>query len=89
MITIKFSKAFQRAYKKLVKRSPDKSILILEKILVFQSSPFHSSLSTHKLSGSLKDFYSFTVENDIRILFTYFKDDEVIFEAIGSHDEVY
>ena len=89
MLTIKFSKAFERTYKKLVKRNPEKSVLILEKILLFQSSPFHPSLATHKLSGALKDFYSFSVEYDIRIIFTYFSEDAIIFENIGSHDEVY
>ncbi len=89
MLTIKFSKAFERTYKKLIKRSPEKSIPVLEKILVFQNSPFHPSLSTHKLSGSLKDFYSFSIEYDLRIVFTYFSENEVIFEDIGSHDEVY
>ncbi len=89
MLTIKFSRAFERTYKKLIKRSPEKSILILEKILIFQNSPFPPSLSTHKLSGSLKDFYSFSVEYNIRIVFTYFSENAVIFEDIGSRDEVY
>ncbi len=89
MITVKFSKAFERSYKKLVKRNPDKAIVILEKILTFQNSPIHPSLSTHNLSGSLKGFYSFSVEMDIRIVFTHFAENEIIFEDIGSHDEVY
>ena len=37
MITIRFSKSFERAYKKLIKRNPEKAITILEKILLFQN----------------------------------------------------
>ena len=89
MITISFSKAFERAYKKLVKRKPEKAILILDKILLFQSNPQHPSLSTHKLTGSLSGILAFKVEYDLRIIFVWLSDTEVLFQDIGTHDEVY
>ncbi len=87
MLTIKFSKAFERTYNKLIRRNSEVSLIILKKILIFQNFTFHPSLSTHKLSGALKDFYS--VEYDLRIVFTFLSESKVLFEDIGSHDEVY
>jgi addiction module RelE/StbE family toxin len=89
MITIKFSKSFERAYKKLIKRNPEKAIVILEKIHLFQSNPQHSSLITHKLTGTLSQLYAFKVEYDLRIIFAWYSSSEVILEDIGTHDEVY
>lgn len=89
MITIKFSKSFERTYKKLIKCNPEKAIIILEKILLFQNNPQHPSLTTHKLTGSLSQLHAFKVEYDLRIIFSYFNNLEVILEDIGTHDEVY
>lgn len=89
MTTIKFSKSFEKAYKKLIKRNPEKAILILEKILLFQNNPQHPSLSTHKLSGALSQLQAFKVEYDLRIIFAWYSSNEVILEDIGTHDEVY
>lgn len=89
MITIKFSKAFERAYKKLIKRNPEKAIVILEKILLFQSNPQHQSLTTHKLTGALSHLNAFKVEYDLRITFSWYSSTEIILEDIGTHDEVY
>lgn len=89
MITIKFSKSFERAYKKLVKRNPEKAIVILEKILLFQANPHHPSLTSHKLTGSLSHLHAFKVEYDLRIIFSWYSNTEVLLEDIGTHDEVY
>ena len=89
MITITFSKSFERAYRKSVKRNPEKAIIILEKILLFQNSPQHPSLSTHKLSGKLSQLHAFKVEYDLRIVFSWLNSNEIILEDIGTHDEVY
>ncbi|HAX78274.1 MAG TPA: hypothetical protein DCY88_21245 [Cyanobacteria bacterium UBA11372] len=50
---------------------------------------FEKSLKTHKLSGKLKEFWSFSIEYDERILFYFTDDGKAVFVDIGSHDEVY
>ena len=51
--------------------------------------PFHPLLKTHKLKGSLKECYAFTVEYDLRIIF-YFEDvAHAVFISLGTHDQVY
>lgn len=52
-------------------------------------NPYDSSLKTHKLSGRLQGFWSFSVDYDERVLFYFTEDEKAIFVDIGSHDEVY
>jgi addiction module RelE/StbE family toxin len=86
---VTYTASFQRAYKKAFKNQPERQKHFLEKVSLFISDPFHPQLKTHKLKGSLKDFYSFSIEHDLRIIFSFLSDTEVAFEDIGTHDEVY
>lgn len=55
---------------------------------IFVSDPFDRRLRTHKLSGKLKELWSFSVTYDNRIIF-YFEGEKAVFIDIGTHDEVY
>ena len=57
--------------------------------MLFLQDPYHVKLRTHKLTGALKDLWSFSIEYDLRVIFFFVKDNVVIFEDIGTHDEVY
>jgi addiction module RelE/StbE family toxin len=87
---IAFSSSFKRAFKKKVKSQNEIEDLFWETAGLFLQDPFHPSLKTHKLSGKLKDLWSFSVEYDLRVIF-YFEDNKskAVFVDIGSHDEVY
>jgi len=89
MIKVAYSPAFARAYKKQIKNQLSIQQLFNEKIVLFLQDPYHPQLRTHKLKGNLKDFYAFSIDYNLRVLFYFASDDEVIFENIGSHDEVY
>ena len=58
---------------------------------LFILDAFDSRLKTHKLSGKLKNLWSFSVEYDLRVIFFFTKDQpkKAIFIDIGTHDEVY
>jgi mRNA-degrading endonuclease YafQ of YafQ-DinJ toxin-antitoxin module len=56
---------------------------------MFTLDPYDPRLRTHKLSGKLKDLWSFTVDYDERVLFYFTEDDQAVFVDVGSHDEVY
>lgn len=56
---------------------------------MFTLDPYDQRLKTHKLSGKLKDLWSFTVDYDERVLFYFTEDEKAVFVDIGSHDEVY
>ena len=51
--------------------------------------PFDPTLKTHKLSGKLNDFWSFTVDYDERVLFYFTEDSKAVFVDIGNRDQVY
>lgn len=89
MIKIAYSAAFQKTYKKILKNNPSRQILFQQKISLFLQDPFHPQLRTHKLKGALKDFYSFSIEYNLRVVFYFASDTVVVLEDIGSHDEVY
>jgi addiction module RelE/StbE family toxin len=87
---IAFSSTFNRSFKKKIKGRKEIEDLFWEAAALFIQDPFHSSLKTHKLSGKLKDLWSFSVEYDLRVIF-YFEDNnsKAVFVYIGSHDEAY
>jgi len=89
MIQIAFAPSFIRAYKKKARSFPALENLFAEKLRIFQQNPFDKSLRTHKLSGKLEELYSFSINFEIRIIFSFYESDKVIFENIGSHDDVY
>ncbi|AFZ23442.1 hypothetical protein Cylst_1136 [Cylindrospermum stagnale PCC 7417] len=60
-----------------------------QKLEQFTADPFEKSLRTHKLSGKLKDFWSFSIDYDARVLFYFTDNVNAVFVDIGSHDEVY
>ena len=87
-MNIYLSSAFKSAYKRLVKKNKPLQRKIKTKIQTFKDKPNHPSLKLHKLTGSLHDTWSFSVESDLRILFCYIEDG-VLFTNIGKHEDVY
>jgi len=88
-VEVSFSSSFKRAFKKRIKGSADLEARFWQKLEQFIVDPFDPSLKTHKLSGKLKEFWSFSVGYDERVLFYFTENEKVVFVDIGSHDEVY
>lgn len=78
-----YSSKFAKEYKKL----PQKIKLNAEKKeKIFRKDPFDPRLKTHKLSGKLKDFYSFSIDYQYRIIFELIDKDIVWFHSVGTHE---
>lgn len=86
---VSFSSAFKRAFKKRIKGNTDLEGKFWQKLEQFTVDPYDPSLKTHKLSGKLKEYWSFSVDYDERVLFYFTEDEKAVFVDIGSHDEVY
>lgn len=87
---IAFSSSFKKAFKKKVKGRKEIESLFWESVSLFIENPFNNSLKTHKLSGQLKQLWSFSVEYNLRVIFSFEdKNRKAIFIDIGTHDEVY
>lgn len=80
---INYAASFLRNFKKL---SPAKQQIILKKEKIFIKDPFSQSLKTHKLSGELAGFWSFSITYQDRVIFRFVSQKEVIFYKIGTHD---
>jgi len=86
MMEIFFTRKYQRALVKLVKKRPDYIRIIEKRIDLLKHSPVHPMLRVHKLVN--RDEYSLSIDHSIRIIFSREKDTCYLLE-IGSHDEVY
>ena len=54
----------------------------------FAADPSDPLLRVHKLKGDLGDYWAFSVDDNLRVLFRW--DGDVAFLVnLGSHDEVY
>lgn len=83
---IVYSPRFAKNYKKL----PIRIKLLAEKReKIFRNNPYDPRLKTHRLTGKLNGFWSFSVDYKTRIIFEIKSEDEIWFLAIGSHDQVY
>lgn len=89
MIEISYSSSFNKAYKKLIKLKPEIEEKFWSRVDIFFQNPFDSQLKTHKLSGKLKDLWSFSIDFSVRIIFVFEGNQKVTFIDIGTHEEVY
>ena len=89
MIEIAFSSSFKRAFKKKIAVNAILETRFWERVELFKNNPFDPKLRTHKLSGRLKDLWGFSIEYDLRVIFSFASQAQVIFVDVGSHKEVY
>lgn len=54
----------------------------------FAANPQDPLLRSHKLKGELRDYWAFSVDDDLRVVFRW-NGDEAFLVNLGSHDEVY
>lgn len=80
---IYYSAKFARDYRKL----PDKIKDTAEKReVIFRKNPHDPRLKTHKLTGKLFPYWSFSIDYSYRIVFEFVENNTVWFHAIGNHD---
>ena len=89
MAQVAFSASFQRAFKKRIAGRKDLEQKFWRRVEIFTANPHDPRLRTHKLSGELREQWSFTIEYDVRVVFSFLPNSRAVFEDIGSHDEVY
>jgi addiction module RelE/StbE family toxin len=80
---IGFASSFVRKLKKFEKSLQEE---VLEKVELFEKDSKNPSLKIHKLKGSLKGSYSFSVNYKYRIVFDYISKEEVRLLSVGDHD---
>ena len=83
LLTISYKPTFVRQYSKLV---PELQAEVKRAIALFAKNPRHPSLRVHKLKGKLKQFFSFSVNYQYRIVFMYESKKNATLLAVGDHD---
>lgn len=87
---VSFSTPFKKAFAKRIKNTVSEPEF-WNRLETFTHEPFNIKLKTHKLSGKLRGLWSFSIEQDVRVVFYFTKDkpQKAVLVDIGSHDEVY
>jgi len=83
MIKIYYSSQFIKSLKRLPENI---AILVEGKQSFFMINPFNPLLKTHKLKGKLKEYYSFSVNSEYRVIFKLINKGKVLFFDIGTHE---
>jgi len=80
---IYYSSKFAKEYKRL----PLKVKSVAEKKeKIFRRNPHDIILKTHKLTGKLKGYYSFSIDYQYRIIFELVEKKTVWFHSVGTHE---
>jgi len=85
---IALSKKFTKKLKKL---TPKKFNMVSVAVGKFEKGE-DETLGIHKLKGTFKNFWSFDVEYDLRVIYSVNKNGSVmlhILENVGTHNELY
>ncbi len=77
-----YSSHFEKSFKRLERKLRIKA---LKKELVFREDCFDPSLKTHKLKGHLANYWSFSIDRENRIMFSFESDGKVTFLDCGDH----
>jgi len=87
---VAFSNSFKKAFEKSIQSSDIETYFWIN-LKVFVNDPFDIRLRTHKLSGKLKNLWSFSIGYETRVVFYFTKDKpkKAIFVDIGTHNQVY
>lgn len=85
MIVITSSK-FDKQFKKQTQKIKDEFGIRVKMLMDDVNSQL---LKSHKLSGKLKNLWSFNVSADIRVIFDRNQKGIILMVAIGSHSELY
>lgn len=84
----KISKSHSTPYfeGKINKLTKDLQKIAIRKVILFENNPYHPSLNTHKLKGSLFGYWSFYVNKNYRVLFRFLENNEVVYYDLDTHD---
>lgn len=86
MYKLIFTPAYEKLAIKWLRKHSDLASKYDKTIQLLELNPFHNSLRLHQLEGSMKDFYSISIDMKNRIIIDLYIDGEtVILLKIGDH----
>jgi len=90
MYQLVYSTGYLKKEIKFLKKHKDMFEAYSKTLKLLKKDPFYPSLRLHKLKGTLKEYYSVSINMNYRIVIDLIIiDDKIILLDIGNHDEVY
>lgn len=83
MINVFYSSQFEKSFKKIPKHI---ARLFNDKQSLFILNLFNPLLKTHRLRGKLKEYYSFSINVEYRVLFKWVRKNKILLLDIGTHE---
>jgi len=80
-IKVRYTPRFVKHFRKIPSNIQK---LVIKKEKIFKKDCFSPALKTHKLSGNLSGFYSFSISYSYRVVFSL-ETDGIVFIDIGTH----
>ena len=77
---------YSSSFKKSIKKYSSNREKIEKAITKFINNPFDPSLKTHKLTGKLSSYWSFSVDHHLRILFEFIDKQTIGLIDLGTHE---
>jgi addiction module RelE/StbE family toxin len=86
-MNIDFSKSFDWQFQnRLTAMQRQRALEVIELLI---DEPFHKDLRNYALYGKWKGYRSISVGGDLRLHFKIISGNRVLFEAVGSHSQLY
>lgn len=86
---IEYGRLFKKHFKKRVPKESALEKRYIQRVEMFVINRSNPVLKDHKLTGKLKDFRSFSIKGDFRVVYKQESEDVVTFTDIGTHPQVY
>lgn len=77
--TVQFRKSYESLDKSIQKKTKKQFQLFLQNL-------FHPSLNTEKLQPKNKNIWSFRIDRNFRVIFTFLDQETILLLDIGPHD---
>ena len=77
------SSQYRRSFSRLPTETQQR---VVKRLAIFQKDPFNPQLKTHKLSGRIRGYWSFSVDYSNRIMFEFVGEESVGLIDIGPHE---
>ncbi|MFA5831290.1 MAG: type II toxin-antitoxin system mRNA interferase toxin, RelE/StbE family [Candidatus Paceibacterota bacterium] len=81
-----YSSLFKKQYKKMPVKIREQ---FKTRLVLFVQDQNNPQLHIHKLNGSYDGLWSMNITGDFRAVFDRIHDSAILFEAIGTHSELY
>jgi addiction module RelE/StbE family toxin len=81
--TVRTTSDFEKAFRRLPTHIQD---LTEKKDCWFRANAFEPRLRTHKLKGPLAGYWSYSINQQYRVLFRFLSDHEVLYYDVGTHE---